>query len=158
MIGLEFEFMGTEQADSELRSEVSLRDVAKSEFANLAHRETVLLRRRHEIDAELSVIAQLKKTYMSYEPSLRTAASMRPRSRRIGETLQQILMTKPGTWFTLPELEQAVAQRFPGVMPTTVSVRNALAYLMKKNPALVSRPSIHGIQYQYSESLSLNER
>ncbi len=146
--------MSTELLESGQRSGIPLRMVAKTEFANLERREHTLLRQRSEIDAQLDVIVQLKKTYASYEPSLRSNISRQPRARRIGDTLRLILEAQPGEWFTLTELQDAVTVQFPGVQPTVTNVRNAMTYILRKDAQFRSEVAIHGIQYTFSEPRS----
>jgi hypothetical protein len=130
-----------------------LRANAADEVARLRMIRADLLEQRKAIDRELEAVGQLLKTYVSYDPSLRTADDVRrPRARRIGETLSQILKDHPNEWLPLSALERAVAEKLPGVQPRDVSLRNALYHLTKTRGQINSRDTDQGIQYSYSES------
>jgi hypothetical protein len=143
--------VGIESLEQKLHSETPLRSIAKTEYAKLERREAALMHDRNEIDLELAVIAQLKKTYSAYVPTLKPSIDRRPRARRLGQTLREILLHKPNQWLTLAELQDAVNELHPGLNPSISSIRNAMAYVLKIADDFSSRSSIHGIQYTYSE-------
>ena len=129
-----------------------LRANAADEVARLRMIRADLLERREAIDRELEAVAQLLKTYVLYDPSLQTPDDVRrPRARRIGEILSQILKEHPNEWLPLSDLERGVAEKLPGVRPRDVSLRNALYHLAKTREQITSRDSDQGIQYSYSD-------
>jgi hypothetical protein len=145
--------VSTDQSYRPAKSVLPLRANAADEVARLRTIQSDLLEQRAAIDCELEAVGQLLKTYISYDPSLRTADDLRrPRARRIGETLSQILKEHPNEWLPLSDLEHALATKLPGVQPRDVSLRNAMYHLTKTRPAIISRDSDQGIQYSYSEA------
>ena len=147
--------MATDQVKRPARTVLPLRANAADEVARLRLIRRDLLEQREAIDRELDAVAQLLKTYVSYDPSLRAADDFRrPRARRLGETLSQILKNHPNEWFSLSDLERAIAEKLPGVQPRDVSLRNALYHLTKTRETITSRDTHQGIQYSYSEPRS----
>jgi proteasome lid subunit RPN8/RPN11 len=145
--------MATDQVKQRARTVLPLLANAADEVARLRQIRRDLLEQREAIDRELDAVAQLLKTYVSYDPSLRAADDFRrPRARRLGETVSQILKSHPNEWFFLSDLDRAIAEKLPGVQPRDVSLRNALYHLTKTRETITSRDTDQGIQYSYSES------
>jgi hypothetical protein len=64
--------MSTDQSDRLAKSVLPLRANAADEVARLRTIQSDLLEQRTAIDRELEAVGQLLKTYVSYDPSLRT--------------------------------------------------------------------------------------
>jgi hypothetical protein len=146
--------MNSERKNNGTLSGSSLRSVAAEEVARLRAMRSDLQAQRNTIDHELGTIEQLLKTLVSFDPSLRSPEDIhRPRARRLGLTLQQILEAKPNEWFSINDLEQLLAERLP-VQVNETSLRNALYHLVKTRDQIESRETDQGIQYTFSESHS----
>ena len=144
--------MASDSVTVSSQSVLPLRAVARSEVSRLRAFRVDLKSRRDAIDRELATVDQLLKTYVSYDPSLRSADDVRrPRAHRLGETLSHILQDRSNEWLSLAELARVVADKLPGVKPRDASLRNALYHLVKTRYQISSRDSDQGIQYSYSE-------
>ena len=144
--------MDTEARARPSTSELPLRSVAAGEVKRLRAMRSQLRGQRDAIDRELSAIDDLLKTLVSYDPSLRSVDDIRrPRARRLGVTLAEILTDHPNQWFTMADLAGLVAEQMPVTVSET-SLRNALYHLVKTRDKIVSRDGDQGIQYSYSDN------